>query len=215
MKSREHVTTNGRAVFYACMWDDFRQAAMNCGWALGLHGSLASDMDIMAMPWVEDASPVEDMIAALESCLTIPEDSITPNTRITTDKPNGRVVYTIHIFADFYIDLNIISTKQLNKENGSFKPDTWALGPTFSTSNDMQPGTWNPNIENAGESVDYNRLWKGKFQWTNEKIMTTIQMLTDYFERFGPGEVIMQSDDGQLLAPELLADIADDVLQIK
>ena len=45
-KDRESVTTNGRAAFYACMWDDFRQAAMDCGWALGLHGSLASDMDI-------------------------------------------------------------------------------------------------------------------------------------------------------------------------
>ena len=55
-KDRESVTTNGRAAFYACMWDDFRQAAMDCGWALGLHGSLASDMDIMAMPWTENAT---------------------------------------------------------------------------------------------------------------------------------------------------------------
>lgn len=45
MKDRECVTTNGRAVFYAAMWDDLRQAAMNKGWALGLHGSLASDME--------------------------------------------------------------------------------------------------------------------------------------------------------------------------
>ena len=41
-KDRKMVTTNGRAAFYACMWDDFRQAAMDCGWALGLHGSLNS-----------------------------------------------------------------------------------------------------------------------------------------------------------------------------
>ena len=30
-KNREAVTCNGRAAFYACMWDDFRQAAMDCG----------------------------------------------------------------------------------------------------------------------------------------------------------------------------------------
>ena len=31
MKSREHVVTNGRAVFYACLWEDFRKAALDCG----------------------------------------------------------------------------------------------------------------------------------------------------------------------------------------
>lgn len=106
-KSREHVITNGRAVFYACMWNDFRQAALNCGWALGLHGSLASDMDIMAMPWVEDAKPVDEMIKAIEDCLTTP-DQMVFKTEFDTSKPNNRVVYTIHIFADFYVDINII-----------------------------------------------------------------------------------------------------------
>jgi len=51
-KSREHVVNNGKAAFYASIWPDLMNAAMDCGWALGLHASLASDMDIMAMPWV-------------------------------------------------------------------------------------------------------------------------------------------------------------------
>jgi hypothetical protein len=107
MKSREHVTTNGRAVFYACMWNDFRQAALDCGWSLALHGSLANDMDIMAMPWTEEAKPVEEMILALEACLTIPKESAHFETTKFTEKPHRRVVYTIHIFADFYIDLSV------------------------------------------------------------------------------------------------------------
>ena len=107
-KSREHVVTNGRAVFYACMWNDFRQAALDCGWALGLHGSLASDMDIMAMRWTEDASTADEMVARLEECLTIPEDAHHFETEKCIDKPHGRVVYTIHIFADFYIDLSVV-----------------------------------------------------------------------------------------------------------
>ena len=109
MKSREHVITNGRAVFYACMWEDFKNAALDCGWALGLHGSLANDMDVMAMPWTEDSKPVEEMIKALEACLTIPQEAPHFKTTIGTDKPNCRVVYTIHIWSDFYIDLNIIN----------------------------------------------------------------------------------------------------------
>ena len=111
MKSREHVITNGRAVFYACMWDDFRNAALNCGWALGLHGSLKNDMDIMAMAWTAEAKSVKTMIKALEDCLTKPDERVFKTT-IDIDKPNNRVVYTIHIFSDFYLDINIIRIKK-------------------------------------------------------------------------------------------------------
>ncbi len=110
-KSREHITTNGRAAFYACIWDDLRKAAMNCGWALGLHGSLANDMDIMAMPWTEDAKPVEEMVKSLSDCFT-GSRSKGEHTIPHFDKPNGRVVYTMHIWADFYLDINVISKAQ-------------------------------------------------------------------------------------------------------
>ena len=107
MKDRESITTNGRAAFYACVWTDLMNAAMNCGWALGLHGSLSSDMDIMAMPWTEEATTVEDMIKALSNCFTdspFSESHLIPS----YGKPNNRVVYTICIWADFYLDVNII-----------------------------------------------------------------------------------------------------------
>ena len=110
-KDREQVTCNGRAAFYACMWDDFRQAAMDRGWALGLHGSLNSDMDIMAMPWVEGAQSADDMIAHLiDTCFGGSVWSQPPHFKKSDpgDKPNDRIVYTIPIFADFYLDINVI-----------------------------------------------------------------------------------------------------------
>jgi len=110
-KSREHVTTNGRAAFYACMWEDFRNVALDCGWALALHGSLNSDMDIMAMPWVEDAKPVEEMLQALINLFG--KENIwhekNKNQKPFIDKPHNRITYTISIWADFYIDVSIIS----------------------------------------------------------------------------------------------------------
>ncbi len=107
MKSKEEVTTNGRAVFYTVLWESFRKAALDCGWTLALHGSMASDMDMMAMPWVEDAKPVEKLIAALSDCIdnTIWKDS---HFEPFHGKPHGRVVYTLSIFSDFYIDLSIM-----------------------------------------------------------------------------------------------------------
>lgn len=107
MKDREYVTTNGRAVFYAVMWNDLRQAAMDKGWALALHGSLASDMDIMAMPWTNEATTDTEMIEAIKNCFT-------DCNKIKAEKsemPNNRVVYTLSIFGDFYLDINIINNK--------------------------------------------------------------------------------------------------------
>lgn len=114
MKSREHVVTNGRAVFYACMWEDLKNAALNCGWALGLHGSLNSDMDIIAMPWVEEAIKPQEMIKELCKCFTDNEE-LYKDLIITLDKPNNRVVYTLSIWADFYLDINIIQNENISK----------------------------------------------------------------------------------------------------
>ena len=111
-KDREQVTCNGRAAFYACMWDDFRQAAMDCGWALGLHGSLNSDMDIMAMPWIENALPADAMIDhMIATCFGNSVWAQPPHFKKSEPgkKPNGRIVYTIPIFADFYLDVNVIN----------------------------------------------------------------------------------------------------------
>ena len=51
-----------------------------------------------------------------------------------------------------------------------------------------------------------------KVKWTEEKKEKAIQILTEYFEKYGVGECIMQSDDAIIYAPDLLSNIADDVL---
>ena len=108
MKSKKEVTTNGRAVFYTVLWPHFRQTALDCGWALALHGSMASDMDMMAMPWVEDAKPIDELIQKLSDCIdgTIWKDN---HFKPYYGKPHNRVVYSLSIFCDFYIDLSIIN----------------------------------------------------------------------------------------------------------
>lgn len=104
MKDREYVTTNGRAVFYASMWEDLRNAALDKGWALALHGSLASDMDIMAMPWVSDAAHVGEMIQSLVECFMDSERIVIE----TFTAPHSRKIYTLSIWGDFYLDINVI-----------------------------------------------------------------------------------------------------------
>lgn len=52
-----------------------------------------------------------------------------------------------------------------------------------------------------------------KIIWTEDKKRRAINMLTEYFQLYGKGESIMQGDQALLDAPELLADIADDILE--
>lgn len=51
-----------------------------------------------------------------------------------------------------------------------------------------------------------------KITWTPEKKEAAIQKITKYLEEYGPGECICQGDNAIIEAPEILADIADDIL---
>lgn len=51
-----------------------------------------------------------------------------------------------------------------------------------------------------------------KVIWTPEKKEAAIEKLTQYFQKYGPGECIMQRDESIIEAPEVMADIADSVL---
>lgn len=105
-KNREAVTCNGRAAFYAAMWDDIRQCAMDNGWAVALHGSLSADMDIMAMPWVEDAVSFDKLAIEIKKLFSGSEMGGPIITH--GEKPHGRVVATIPIWADFYLDISAV-----------------------------------------------------------------------------------------------------------
>lgn len=107
VKSVKHITLDGKASFYASILGDLKSQALKCGWALGLHGSLLSDMDLIAIAWTDEATTVEVMIESLLECFEgniFNEVSRRPN----HDKPHNRIVYTIHIFKDFYLDINVI-----------------------------------------------------------------------------------------------------------
>ena len=45
--------------------DSVRALAKLHGWAIGEHGSLARDIDLIAVPWTADASPMSMLVSAL------------------------------------------------------------------------------------------------------------------------------------------------------
>lgn len=85
-----------------------REAARFQGYAVAVHGSLKRDIDLVAIPWTDQAKPVDALVSSIKgavggilgNCLTIGEPS---------QKPHGRVAYTlIHPGFAGEIDLSVI-----------------------------------------------------------------------------------------------------------
>lgn len=87
--------------------------ARSCGYALGVHGSLARDIDLIAAPWRESAVSPEHLI----ECLRKVVKAITGGAEFTggrdkpEEKPCGRLGYAFFVTADPtgpYIDISVM-----------------------------------------------------------------------------------------------------------
>lgn len=97
---------DNNATFWIFRFPEYRRIAAECGWAIAIHGSAVHDLDLMAMPWVEQHTSADELAQRLA-------DTEMPNFRRPFektdpgDKPNGRIVYTIFA-GSTYIDMNVI-----------------------------------------------------------------------------------------------------------
>jgi hypothetical protein len=107
MKNKEEVEVNGKPVFYSVLLNPMKKAALDLGYTLAMHGSMHSDLDLIAVAWVEDASPIEELVSAINDCLG---NTMWSEHNLTTGslKPHGRICYTLSIGGDWFIDLSII-----------------------------------------------------------------------------------------------------------
>ena len=80
------------------------------GYALAIHGSVSSDFDLIAVPWVEHAADPDNVIEAVTKkfAIELPDDGK------PTPKPHSRVAYKVHLsFADCALDISF--TTRTNK----------------------------------------------------------------------------------------------------
>lgn len=88
---------------YMCLYPGLAEIARANGYALAVHGSLARDMDLIAVPWVETPSEPEVVIATIESTYAIHRAGD------LTAGPHGRMIQTIGIqFGECFIDLSFM-----------------------------------------------------------------------------------------------------------
>ena len=88
-----------------------REAAMGCGYAVGLHGSLKRDFDLIAVPWTENAAHSDFVAEAIMEAAGCIRWRVFRGEGDT--KPHGRIVYCFDWHKENYknrgyIDLSVM-----------------------------------------------------------------------------------------------------------
>lgn len=105
--NKDYSETNPKATFYACLYQDFRLIAIDCGYTLAIHGSMVRDMDLVAVPWIEDCKPVLYLVEKLCEAAGATIYKNLPYKE--TKKPHNRTTYSLAILDDWCIDLSVVS----------------------------------------------------------------------------------------------------------
>lgn len=95
------------APVYASIYHEFAEVARQFGYALAIHGSLARDFDLIAIPWTDNPGTPEAVIAELERQFAVRAAHGLVN------KPHGRRCQTL-VFCggDTFIDLSFMPVVQ-------------------------------------------------------------------------------------------------------
>lgn len=106
------------ALYYLSHLDNIRALARGMGYAVGLHGTLGRDFDLIAVPWVEDAKPAAELAEAIRALVggyiavrEVGDDGMSL-------RPHDRMSWSIHFPYDqeifkaaggcAYIDLSVM-----------------------------------------------------------------------------------------------------------
>lgn len=96
------------AVIYATYFGMLKEIAEQHGYALAVHGSFTRDMDLIAVPWINNADDPMLMLAEMKKKVGfVVEGEVNPYDSIG-NKPHGRIAYTIAIGGGGYIDISVM-----------------------------------------------------------------------------------------------------------
>lgn len=111
------------AIFYLSLLSDVREAAKRHGYAIGIHGSMSRDFDLIAAPWVDHPSPPDVLIEAIRNTVN---GTITPTGTVGArwdaeknhfvdaiienpkPKPCGRLAWNIQIGGGAVLDVSVM-----------------------------------------------------------------------------------------------------------
>ena len=87
-----------------------KERARELGYNLIVHGSLARDIDVVAVPWVPEAVPAEEFVAELAATIRAQDILIEPDDHRVEgpkEKPHGRRAWSLFVHGT-YFDLSVM-----------------------------------------------------------------------------------------------------------
>jgi hypothetical protein len=99
-------------VLYAAIMPEIVEIAKKCGYAVCAHGSMSHDLDLVAVPWVHNALPQEDLIERIREYVGgyIDDKGTTAMAPSPEKKVHGRTGWCIFFnprFTGPYIDISV------------------------------------------------------------------------------------------------------------
>jgi hypothetical protein len=109
-----------RAAAYVALYPMLQQIAKRHGYALAVHGSLHRDFDLVAIPWVKEASDALSLIRAIKKATKTVTHHEESDKHVKdcapSQKPHGRVSYSLHVtnhgMYGGYLDISVMPKKQ-------------------------------------------------------------------------------------------------------
>lgn len=97
--------------FYAAIWPALQFVARSCGYCLLTHGTLKTDIDLVAVPWRDHAISQDRLAKKIQETAKAIIGTADDRKHAPTKKPSGRVAYSFHLTPPEtrgpYIDLSI------------------------------------------------------------------------------------------------------------
>lgn len=123
MTMHNKATAKAARILYRRSIDDIRDAAEKAGYAIAVHGSLSRDVDMVAIPWTDDALSAKWIVRIVEAVLrqvfgwakvsngASCVDGQWVQCQVPEPKPHGRMAWSIHVggaASGSYVDLSVM-----------------------------------------------------------------------------------------------------------
>jgi hypothetical protein len=112
---------SNRAPAYACIYHGLAEIAREYGYALAIHGSVLTDLDLIAVPWTDDAVDAESLMMLIrDHCgkCAVNLDEYSNEHIEPSIKPHGRLAWKFHLHAGGAVDLSVLPRRKLCGEKG-------------------------------------------------------------------------------------------------
>lgn len=93
---------------YTALIEPLRKVARRLGYALAVHGSLAKDIDLIAVPWTNEAVDAEVLVVAFTNLVRAFNGLGNHQGGEHDLKPHGRRAWVISLPGGTYIDLSVM-----------------------------------------------------------------------------------------------------------